>query len=156
MIQAAQEMAPRVGIAPACRVIGLPRATFYRIARPAPKALAPIPKPRKPSPRALSPEEIDRVLRELHSERFIDRAPAEVVATLLDEGRWLCSERSMSRILGAEGEVVERRNQSWHPKFEMPQLHATGPNQVWSLALSLKSGHLSYAATAAPERTSLS
>lgn len=100
-------------------------ATFCRIARPAPKALAPVPEPRKPSPRALSPEEKDSVLSELHSDRFIDRAPAEVVATLLDEGKRLCSERTMYRILSADGEVIERRNQSRHPKFKMPPLQAT-------------------------------
>jgi putative transposase len=132
MIQAAQELAPRVGIAPACRLIGLPRATFYRTTRPVPKAVAPVPEPRKPSPRALCPEEKESVLNELHSDRFMDSAPAEVVATLLDEGTWLCSERTMYRILNAAKEVRERRNQSRHPIFEIPQLHATGPNQVWS------------------------
>ncbi|GEM_PF-2778183 len=86
----------------------------------------------------------DSVLSELHSDRFIDRAPAEVVATLLDEGRWLCSERSMYRILGAEGEVVERRDQSWHPKFEMPQLRATGPNQVWSWDITMLKGPMKW------------
>jgi len=132
MIQAAQELAPRVGMAPACRVIGLPRATFYRVTRPAARPPKPASAPRKPSHRALSPEEKESVLAELHSDRFIDRAPAEIVATLLDEGIWLCSERTMYRILESVKEIRERRNQARHPKFEIPRLYATGPNQVWS------------------------
>ena len=132
MIQAAQELAPAVGVRSACRVLGLPRATFYRITRPVIRAEKPVVLSRKPQPRALKPEERDNVLDQLHSDRFIDTAPAEVVATLLDEGIYLCSTRTMYRFLKASKEVRERRRQSRHPKHEMPQLCATGPNQVWS------------------------
>ncbi len=132
MIQAAQELAPRVGIAPACRLIGLPRATFYRVTRPTTKTVLRTPVPRKPSYRALSPAEKGDVLSVLHGDRFVDSAPAEIVATLLDEGIWLCSERTMYRILEMEKEVRERRNQARHPKYEIPRLCARGPNQVWS------------------------
>jgi putative transposase len=68
----------------------------------------------------------------LHSERFVDKAPGEVVATMLDEEQYICSERTMYRLLEAEGEVRERRNQLRHPPYEKPELLATGPNQVWS------------------------
>jgi putative transposase len=68
----------------------------------------------------------------LHSERFVDRAPAEVYATLRDEGRYLCSERTMYRLLAANQEVRERRDQLRHPAYKKPELVATGPNQVWS------------------------
>ena len=64
--------------------------------------------------------------------RFVDRAPAEVVATLLDEGRYLCSERTMYRILAADQPVRERRNQREHPRYAKPELVATAPNQTWS------------------------
>ncbi len=78
-------------------------------------------------PRALSPEEKDKVIEVLHSERFIDSAPAEIVATLLDEGVYLCSERTMYRNLAQRNEVKERRNQSRHPKYEIPRLQANRP-----------------------------
>lgn len=68
----------------------------------------------------------------LHSERFIDRAPEAIVATLLEEGRWLCSARTMYRLLAAAGEVRERRRQRRHPEYKRPELLATAPNQVWS------------------------
>ena len=68
----------------------------------------------------------------LASPRFVDRAPAEVVATLLDEGQYLCSERTMYRILAANQPVRERRNQLEHPPYSKPELVATAPNQTWS------------------------
>ena len=69
----------------------------------------------------------------LHSERFVDAAPAQVHATLLEEGRYLCSLRTMYRILATNGEVRERRDQLRHPPYAKPELLATAPNQVWSL-----------------------
>ena len=72
----------------------------------------------------------------LHSKRFVDVAPAQVHATLLDEGSYLCSVRTMYRILDAEGEVRERRDQLRHPKYAKPELLATGPRQVWSWDLT--------------------
>jgi transposase InsO family protein len=110
-----------------CTALGLPPASFYRRRRPAgpPKA------PRRQA-RALSAAERAHVLATLHEERFIDLAPAEVYATLLDEGTYLCSIRTMYRILAANFEVRERRNQLTHPAYTKPELLATGPNQVWS------------------------
>jgi putative transposase len=72
------------------------------------------------------------VLSVLHHERFVDQAPASVYATLLDEGRYLCSVPTMYRLLRAEGEVRERRRQAVHPATSKPELLATGPNDVWS------------------------
>jgi putative transposase len=68
----------------------------------------------------------------LHSERFVDKAPAQVWATLLDEQTYLCSPRTMYRILAEQGEVRERRNQLRHPNYTKPELLAEAPNQVWS------------------------
>ena len=76
--------------------------------------------------------ERQRVLDALHSERFRDKAPAEVYATLLDEGVYLCSIRTMHRILAGNGELKKRRNQLRHPHYKKPELLATGPNQVWT------------------------
>jgi len=68
----------------------------------------------------------------LNSTRFVDRTPAEVYATLLDEGRYLCSIRTMYRLLADDDQVRERRNQLRHPSYVRPELCAAAPNQVWS------------------------
>ncbi len=126
---AAEQLSPIIGTRPACRALGVAPATLYRRRRP-PQARAPQPRPAPP--RALSTAEREAVLAELHGERFVDSAPAAVWATLLDEGRYLCSERTMYRLLAAEGEVSERRAQLTHPTYARPELLATRPNEVWS------------------------
>ena len=68
----------------------------------------------------------------LHEPRFVDLSPAEVHATVLEEGRYLCSVRTMHRILAENAEVRERRDQLRHPSYAKPELLATGPNQLWS------------------------
>jgi putative transposase len=127
--QAISEIEPLLGTAPACRALGASRASVYRWRTP------PRPKPpRTPavSPRALSEPERGAVLARLHEERFVDCSPAHVYATLLDEGTYLASERTMYRLLAAHGEVRERRDQLTHPAYARPELLATQPNEVWS------------------------
>jgi putative transposase len=113
------------------------RATLYRRRRP---AGAPEPARRRerraPPPRALGPDERAQAVALLHSERFVDRAPAQIVATLLDEGQYLCSVRTLYRILAARGELYERRRRLVHPPYQRPELVATAPNQVWSWDLT--------------------
>ncbi len=84
------------------------------------------------SPRALTPVEKSQVRTILNSERFQDQSPREVYATLLDEDHYLCSWRTMYRILAENREVRERRNQLQHPAYAKPELLATRPNQLWS------------------------
>jgi putative transposase len=122
----ARGFGPRHGVAPTCAALGVPRATYYR-PRPQRAAL-----PRHRSPRALTDEEQAVVLERLHEPRFVDRAPAEVYAALLDEGQYLCSQRTMYRILAANAEVRERRNQLRHPAYQAPELLARRPNELWS------------------------
>ena len=124
----AVELAQQVGVRPACDALSVSRATYYRRQAPTSGQQQPRPTPA----RALTSEERDAVLEHLCSERFVDRAPGEVVATLLDEGQYLCSERTMYRILADNKSLRERRNQLRHPKYEKPELVATAPNQVWS------------------------
>jgi putative transposase len=128
MEQAVEELTPVIGTRPACRALGVAPATIYRRRRPPERR----PKPRLPPPRALSPEERDAVVEVLHSDRFVDCAPAQVWATLLDEGRYLCSERTMYRLLAEREEVRERRNQLRHPEYTKPELLAERPNELWS------------------------
>lgn len=111
----------------ACAAMGVARATFHR--RQKPKAE---PRPRPAPPLALSDYERERVLRVLHSERFQDAAPHQVYATLLDEGVYHCSIRTMYRLLAQHDEVRERRNITRRKNNTKPELLATGPNQVWS------------------------
>ncbi len=128
MLTAAEKLSKQVGVVAACRALGVSRATLYRrrdvVTGPQ--------QPRSTPARALTPIERKRVMETLTSPRFIDRSPAEVYATLLDEEEYLCSERTMYRILAAERPVRERRNQLQHPKYEKPQLMATAPNECWS------------------------
>jgi putative transposase len=89
-------------------------------------------KPAKRVPRALTIQERNAVLAHLNGPRFVDLSPGETYATLLDEGTYLCSQRTMYRILAEHTEVMERRNQRRHPSYAAPELLATRPNQVWS------------------------
>jgi len=123
------ELVPLVGTKGACMAVGRSRAGHYRHRR-GPR-LGPR-KPRSDPPNALSGDERAAVLDVLHSERFVDRAPAQVWATLLDEGTWLASESTMYRLLRADGEVRERRATASHPPRAIPELVAFGPNEVWS------------------------
>jgi putative transposase len=125
---AVEEVAATVGIAPACKALGVARSTLYRHRQPAPDGIL---QARK-SYRALTDMERENVLSVLHSERFVDQAPAEIYATLLEEGTYLCSVRTMYRILAEQDEVRERRDQLRHPNYKKPELLATAPNQVWS------------------------
>ena len=123
---AVEDAATSMGTAPACRALGLPRASVYRGRRPAVVA-----RPRPTPPRALDPVEHQGVLDLLHT-RFVDQAPAHVHATLLDEGTYVCSPRTMYRLLDAAQEIKERRDQVRRPHFAAPELLATRPNEVWS------------------------
>jgi len=128
-MESAEGLSRKVGLAPACKALAVSRATLYRgraASQPSLPAIRPTPA------RALAPAEKRLVLDALNSERFCDMAPAAAHATLLDEGRYICSSRTMYRILADAGEVRERRNQLRHPNYSKPELLATRPNQVWS------------------------
>jgi putative transposase len=130
-VNLAEELAPELGTATACGVAGAPKATVYRRRQPPTPPAEPRP-PRAPPKRTLADSERAEVLALLNDSRFVDKAPAEVHATLLDEGRYLCSPRTMYRLLDAYGQVRERRNQLRHPAYAKPELLATRPNQAWS------------------------
>ncbi len=119
-MQSAEQLGQRIGVQVACAALIVPRSSLYRARRPRSKRTSP-----KISPRAFSQAEKITVRQELNSERFQDRAPREVYAALIDEGRYLCSWRSMYRILAENDEVRERRNQLRHPKYSKPELLAS-------------------------------
>ena len=128
-MSAVSELAPTVGILSACDFLGVARASFYR------QRAGPVPASttvRPPPARAPRPDERAGVLALLHGERLQDRSPAAIQATLLDEGQYLCSTRTMCRVLEQEGESPERRDQLVHPRYQKPELLATAPNQLWS------------------------
>ena len=126
------ELTPIVGVKAACVALGRPRANHYRWHRKSPARPRPA-RPTTPQPRALSATERQQVLDTLHGERFVDLAPAEVHAILLDEGTYLCSTATMYRILRTEhGGVRERRAQATHPAKVKPELVADAPNRCWS------------------------
>jgi putative transposase len=122
------DIAPELGVSATCGAFGVPRASYYR-------KRAPVlgPKPRRVSPaRRMCDAERGAVLAVLHEPRFVDLAPAQVHATLLEEGRYLCSLRTMHRVLAENAETRERRDQLRHPSYTRPQLLATRPNELWS------------------------
>lgn len=127
---AVSDLATTVGIRPACDALNVQRASYYRWLQLPTESTLPTARPR--SARALSLAEQDTVLGYLHAERFQDRSPAAIYATLLDEGHYHCSIRTMYRLLKQRGESRERRDQLTHPTYQKPELLATAPNQLWS------------------------
>ena len=127
MIQTAEHLGQRVGVTTACAVLQVPRSAVYRARQP-----EPAPREKPPPARALSAAEQEHVRQTLNSDRFVDCAPREVYATLLDEKQYLCSVATLYRILAENDEVRERRDQLRHPNYAKPELLATAPNQVWS------------------------
>jgi putative transposase len=127
MIQLAEALGQHVGVKRACEELGVPRSSLYHARQPAQP-----PAPRTKPARSLKPEERQAVRDRLNSDRFVDSAPRQVYAALLDEGIYLCSWRTMYRILDEYQEVRERRNQLRHPTYTKPELLATAPNQLWS------------------------
>lgn len=121
---------PTVPVVTACAALGVSRATLYRGRRPAPPR--PSSPARPPSPRALTEQERQRILDTLHDTRFMDQPPAEVYATLLGNGEYIGSIRTMYRVLAAAGEARERRNVRAAQVHATPSLTATAPNQVWT------------------------
>ncbi len=128
------ELTPTIGVRAACDALGATQAGYYRRHRasPAPERPAPVPHHERRQPRALTAGERQAVLTELHGERFVDLAPAEIWAILLDEGRYLGSVSTFYRLLRQAGETRERRRQATHPATVKPELVATTANAVWS------------------------
>jgi putative transposase len=129
LITCSEQLAGTVGVSRACQALAVARSSLYRARRvtePKPVCEGTV------SPRALQSTEKAQVRQVLNSARFADQAPREVYATLIDEGQYLCSWRTMYRILEEYQEVRERRNQLRHPNYIKPELLATQPNQLWS------------------------
>jgi putative transposase len=126
-MQGVQFLVPLVGVVAACAALFMSRSRYYRAQKPTTKAK---PRPR-PAP-ALSDDERAHVLSMLDSDEFMDKAPAQVFAKLLEDGTYLCSTRTMYRVLAANEQVRERRAQRQLPAYVKPQLVATAPNQVWT------------------------
>jgi putative transposase len=128
------ELAPRVGVRDACQAVGAAQASYHRRHRSSQPPARPVPIAHRDrhQPKALSQAERRAILDVLHSERFVDMAPAEVWATLLDEGVYLGSISTFYRLLRQAGETRERRRQATHPASVKPELVAYQPNSVWS------------------------
>jgi putative transposase len=120
-------LARKVGVRTACYSLDVSRAGFYRWQHPQEEEPS-----CRPSPLALSFEERSEVLDLLHTDRFVDKAPREIYAALLDEKSYLCSVRTMYRILEKEGELKERRKQVSRPRYTKPEILAKAPNEAWS------------------------
>ena len=126
----AVQSGPELGTVAVCDALNISRASLHR--RQNPPCPVAVPRQRPSPPRSLTLAEREIILGHLHSERFQDRSPTEVYGTLLDEGVYCCSIRTLYRLLAAQGEARERRDQLVHPAYQKPQLLATAPNQLWS------------------------
>lgn len=122
----------KVSLVFACFAMDIPRATAYRSLSPVEVVVESRAEAKRRVPRALQKPEREAMLALLNSERFVDQSPPEVYATLLDEGLYHCSVRTMYRILAENNEVRERRQVVQRPRYEKPELLARAPNQVWS------------------------
>lgn len=120
----------QIGTLSLCQALEIPKASFYR--QQTRKAATPLVVTRKRPEHALSEAEQQTVLATLHEPCFVDLAPPQVYTQLLEQGQYLCSIRTMYRLLAANDEVRERRAVVSHPVYTKPELLATGPNQVWS------------------------
>ena len=129
MIECIEQRDHRIPLRTACQALGVARATVYRHRRGPARRPA---NPRPPSPRRIPDDERSKVLDVLHSERFCDQPVREVYATLLDEGTYLASQRTMYRLLAERGESKERRDQRVAKRYEVPRLKASAPNETWT------------------------
>lgn len=141
MRAATEALSTQIPVTRACEALAFPRSSLYRARRP------PVKKElvtRSTPARALQPEEKETVRDLLNSERFCDRSPYQVYATLLDEGCYYCSISTMYRILREHDEVRERRDQRQHPSYSRPELLATAPNQLWSWDITKLKGPVTW------------
>jgi putative transposase len=140
-VKLVEEAAAQTGIGRACNAVSLSHTMFYRL-----RGALPPPDP-SPVARALRGRDLsltlaqeEEILAALNSDRFLDCAPRQVWATLMDEGIYLCSWRTMYRLLHRHQAVMERRSVRRHPKYVRPELSATGPNQVWTWDITYLKG----------------
>ena len=123
----------------AATLTGLSKATQDRRRRT--RVLAAVEPAARPMPaNKLSDAEAAELIAVLNSQRFVDKAPPQIYATLLAEGTYLCSISTMYRVLERNRQVKERRRQATHPPRAVPELQATGPRQVYSWDITKLAG----------------
>lgn len=127
-MMAAKSLSEETTISNACACLGVPRSSFYRVQSKKSSCNSLDVRP----PLALSEEEKSAVIELMHSERFADKTPYEIYGTMLDEGQYLCSIRTMYRYLSELGESNERRRNHKKRDDIKPELLAIQPNEVWS------------------------
>lgn len=133
------DLSQQVGRVASCQSLVMPRSSYYRHLKPS-DACSRLRIP----PLKLSDSEREQVLNTLNSERFMDQAPASIVASLLDEGIYLCAERTMYRLLAENNQLKERRRGHVKGHYAKPELLATAPNQVWSWDITKLKGPVSW------------
>ena len=139
MMEQAEILGQTIGIATACEMLAVPRSSLYYARKPVNSSCE-----QPQSARSLSAEEREAVYQVLNSERFQDQSPRHIYATLLDEGHYLCSWRTMYRILEAHEEVKERRRGHQRTNYARPELLARGPNELWSWDITKLKGPVTW------------
>ena len=144
-MRAVNVLAPQVGMAHACAALRVPRSTVYRDdARRRLLIVPAVMRAPRPPPLAFNETERQALQAVLCSAQFADCAPPTIYATLLDDGVYLGSVRTMYRLLATDGQSRERRNQLTHPAYTKPELLATGPNEVWSWDITKLKGPIKW------------
>lgn len=129
ILDSAVSLSNKVGVKPACQSLNYPRSSYYRhiSSKPAIQTIL-----HKRHHLRINNNKRLEILKLLNSERFMDKAPATIHANLLDDGIYICSERTMYRILAENQQVKERRKGHRKNNFAKPELLAERVNQVWS------------------------
>lgn len=139
-MQTVDQVGETLSVKAACQALGVSRATYYRWK----KRPAQPPPPPRPSPRRLSEDEEQEVVEVLNRDRFAHRAVPEVHATLLDEGVYLCSVRTMYRVLKRRAVARNPRAPCAHPPYTKPELLAKRPNELWSWDITRLKGPMAW------------
>ena len=127
-----------VGTRGACAALNVHRSRYYRFQDPK------LPTRRAPPPLKFSERERQHIHELLVSPAFVDQTPATVVANLLDDGTYLCSARTMYRILHEHQQVQERRRGHRRVHYAKPELVARAPNQCWSWDITKLKGPVTW------------
>jgi len=124
------DLSNKIGTKTACDCFGIPRSSYYYWKNPGAQTV-PFQKRKLPN-FAYSPVEKQEILNVMNSDIYMNQTPYEIYASKLDGGKYICSVRTMYRILGENDQVKERRNVRRSNNYQKPELLATAPNQVWS------------------------
>lgn len=124
------DLSAKVGTKKACNGFGIPRSSYYYWKNPDSKTV--LHRDRKLPDFAYTNAEKHEILNVMNSDIYMNQTPYEIYASQLDEGKYICSVRTMYRILSENDQVKERRKIRMSTNYKKPELLATKSNQIWT------------------------